>query len=126
MVSKSRKQRQVQKNKKLAGDNEPRQISTGKSVHLKKVRPNMKSKMKIRMGHESSDIYDGFENSKQVNWRCPTCNQVGRVVGFCVQCEAAKIIANEEHQQQKKGNLVQSNHAGVRSNKVAKTEIKKK
>ena len=80
MVSKSRKQRQVKQQKKMMGETEPRQISTGKSVHLKKTRPNMKRKMKVRMGHESVDIYDGFENTKQVNWRCPTCGRTGRVV----------------------------------------------
>ena len=91
MVSKSRKQRQVKRAKRISGNTEPTPISTGKSIHLKKVRPNMKGKMKIRLGHQSADIYEGFENSKQVNWSCPTCGTVCRVVGFCVKCEAGKV-----------------------------------
>jgi hypothetical protein len=127
MVSKSRKQRQVQKAKRAVGDNEPQKISTGKSVHLKKVRPNMKGKMKIRMGHESSDIYEGFENSKQINWQCPTCGRVGRVVGFCISCEAEKIAVRDELKQQKTttSSLVPSSTQGVRSSKAAKTAPKK-
>lgn len=127
MVSKSRKQRQVKQQKKMMGETEPRPISTGKSVHLKKVRPNMKGKMKVRMGHESLDIYEGFENTKQVNWTCPTCQRVGRVVGFCIQCEAAKISVggnnnNNAGVNSKKANLTETTSSGVRSNKAAKKQ----
>ena len=130
MVSKSRKQRQVKQQKKMMGETEPRQITTGKSVHLKKNRPNMKRKMKVRMGHESLDIYDGFENTKQVNWKCPNCGKIGRVVGFCIFCEAAKISPsgntaannNNNNNNNKKTNLTETTSAGVRSTKTAKKQ----
>lgn len=61
--------------------------SQPKSIHLKKTRPNMKGKKKIRLGLESPvDIYTGFEDKKGVLWRCPVCSKEGRVVGFCSDC----------------------------------------
>lgn len=91
MVSKSRHQRQKKKQKVASGNTEPTQISTNKSVHLKKTRPNMKAKMKVRMGMESADIYEGFDEKKGVMWCCPTCGRTGRVTGFCVECETRKV-----------------------------------
>lgn len=121
MVSKSRTQRQKHKRKQAEGNTEPAQISTKKSVHLKKTRPNMKGKMKIRMGHESADIYDNFEDSKQINWTCPTCNRVGRVFGFCVQCEAAKIGGQQQQQQAKQQQTAASTKKATPSSAKAAT-----
>ncbi|CAC9528411.1 hypothetical protein conserved [Leishmania donovani] len=89
MVSKTRRQRQKKKATMQAngGVLPPVLPSVPKSVHLKKTRPNMKGKMKIRLGLESPiDIYNGFEERKGVLWRCPTCAKACRVVGFCVDC----------------------------------------
>ena len=136
MVSKSRKQRQVKVHKRLSGDTEPVPVSTGKSVHLKKTRPNMKRKMKVRMGHESADIYDGFENSKQIDWKCPHCARACRVVGFCVSCEAQKVsgralpaapaasapAAATAAKKALPARLLEPTTAGVRSKKAAKAE----
>ena len=61
-----------------------------KSIHLKKTRPNMKGKHKIRMGHESPDIYEGFDDVKGVKWVCPTCRRSCRVVGYCIDCASGK------------------------------------
>ena len=78
----------------------------------------------------SEDIYEGFENSKQVNWKCPNCGKVGRVVGFCIFCEAAKIspsgntttTSNNNNNNNKKTNLTETTSAGVRSTKTAKKQ----
>ncbi|GET91709.1 hypothetical protein, conserved [Leishmania tarentolae] len=89
MVSKTRKQRQKKKAtiQMNGGILPPVVPSVPKSVQLKKTRPNMKSKMKIRLGLECPvDIYNGFEERKGVLWRCPTCAKACRVVGFCVDC----------------------------------------
>ncbi|KAK7198478.1 hypothetical protein NESM_000808100 [Novymonas esmeraldas] len=89
MVSKTRKQRQ----KKVAtmqahgGVLPPVVPCVPKSVHLKKTRPKMKGKMKVRLGLESPiDIYNGFDERRGVLWRCPGCSKDCRVVGFCVDC----------------------------------------
>ncbi|CCW60290.1 unnamed protein product [Phytomonas sp. EM1] len=89
MVSKTRKQHQKRKDTlRLNGGVLPPVVpSEPKSVHLKKTRPKMKGKMKIRLGLECpTDIYTGFEDQKGVLWRCPTCSRECRVVGFCVSC----------------------------------------
>jgi hypothetical protein len=86
MVAKSRKQNQKRKEKIRTGNTEPQTVLKKRSIHEKKTRPNMKGKMKIRMGHESADIYTGFEDRKGVLWSCPTCGTQGRVLGFCVPC----------------------------------------
>ncbi|KAG5470779.1 hypothetical protein LSCM1_02029 [Leishmania martiniquensis] len=89
MVSKTRKQRQKKRaNIQANGGTLPPVVpSVPKSVHLKKTRPHMKGKMKIRLGLESPiDIYNGFEERKGVLWRCPSCAKECRVVGFCVDC----------------------------------------
>ncbi|EAN89586.1 hypothetical protein C3747_120g613c [Trypanosoma cruzi] len=89
MVSKTRRQRQRRKAVLEANDGvlPPVLPAVPKSVHLKKTRPKMKSKMKIRLGHESRvDIYEGFEDHKGVLWNCPNCQRECRVVGFCVDC----------------------------------------
>lgn len=89
MVSKTRKQRQ-KKSEALrvhGGVLPPVVPSEPKSIHLKKTRPNMKGKKKIRLGLESPvDIYGGFEDRKGVLWTCPQCNKECRVVGYCVDC----------------------------------------
>ncbi|KAG5494931.1 hypothetical protein JIQ42_02547 [Leishmania sp. Namibia] len=89
MVSKTRKQRQKKKaTLRVNGGILPPVVpSVPKSVHLKKTRPHMKGKLKIRLGLESPvDIYNGFEERKGVLWRCPNCAKECRVVGFCVDC----------------------------------------
>ncbi|CBZ29766.1 conserved hypothetical protein [Leishmania mexicana MHOM/GT/2001/U1103] len=98
MVSKTRKQRQKKKVAMQAngGVLPPVVPSVPKSVHLKKTRPNMKGKMKIRLGLESPiDIYSGFEERKGVLWRCPTCAKACRVLGFCVDC--ASGVKSKSH-----------------------------
>jgi hypothetical protein len=91
MVSKTRRQTMKLKTKleKNHGQMPAVTPTPRKSVHLKKVRPNMKGKHKIRMGHESPDIYEGFE-AKGVQWVCPTCQRKCRVMGFCVECASGK------------------------------------
>lgn len=97
MVSKTRKQRQhrseVLRNN---GGILPAVVpSQPKSVHLKKTRPNMKSKQKVRLGLDSPiDIYTGFEDQKGVLWKCPTCQHESRVVGYCLPC-ATGVKATE-------------------------------
>ncbi|KEG15593.1 hypothetical protein DQ04_00031270 [Trypanosoma grayi] len=89
MVSKTRRQRQRRKEvlETNGGVLPPVVPAEPKSVHLKKTRPRMKSKMKIRLGHECPvDIYEAFEERKGVLWRCPSCEKECRVVGFCVDC----------------------------------------
>ncbi|CUF19852.1 Hypothetical protein, putative [Bodo saltans] len=88
MVSKTRQQRQKKKAKMAAnGGVLPQVIPTPKkSIHEKKTRPHMKGKDKIRLGLESPDIYEGFEDKKGVLWKCQTCGRSSRVVGFCLQC----------------------------------------
>lgn len=97
MVSKTRQQRQKKKAKIAANDGVlPPVIPTPKkSIHLKKTRPNMKGKDKIRLGMESADIYEGFEDRKGVLWRCQSCGRNSRVVGFCLQC--ASGIKDKPH-----------------------------
>eukprot|EP00796_Vickermania_ingenoplastis_P002025 gene2025-1215_t len=98
MVSKTRKQRQ-KKSEALRehGGVLPAAVpSQPKSIHLKKTRPNMKGKKKIRLGLESPvDIYTGFEDRKGVLWRCPTCKKECRVVGYCVDC--ASGVKSKKH-----------------------------
>lgn len=95
MVSKTRKQ--MQKRKALILENGCRPTVTPskpKSIHLKKTRPNMKGKKKIRLGLESPiDVYDHFEDRGGVKWRCPTCEKTCRVVGFCVDCATGVRVA---------------------------------
>lgn len=89
MVSKTHKQRQKKKETlRVNGGVMPVVVpSEPKSIHLKKTRPNLKGKKKIRLGLESPiDIYTGFEDVKGVHWRCPTCQKECRVMGFCVDC----------------------------------------
>eukprot|EP00744_Colponema_vietnamica_P018609 GILI01026263.1.p1 GENE.GILI01026263.1~~GILI01026263.1.p1 ORF type:complete len:133 (-),score=36.57 GILI01026263.1:78-476(-) len=90
MVSKTRKQRQRIKSATAAngGSRPPAQEpKKKKSVHEKKTRPAMKRKLKWRLGLESSDIYEGFEErSKGGIWVCPNCRAQCRVVGYCVDC----------------------------------------
>ncbi|KAH9578606.1 hypothetical protein LSM04_000492 [Trypanosoma melophagium] len=89
MVSKTRRQRQ--RRGQLLAENggvlPPVVPAERKSVHLKRTRPKMKGKMKIRLGHESPvDVYDGFDERRGVLWRCPNCTKECRVVGFCIDC----------------------------------------
>lgn len=95
MVSKTRKQR-AKKQVAIAGNGgiapAPTPPSQKKSVHLKKTRPNMKSKMKVRLGLESPDIYEGFEDQKGVRWVCPNCHAACRVVGFCAACATGNAV----------------------------------
>jgi hypothetical protein len=89
MVSKTRQQRQKKKATLQAnGGVMPTVVpSQPKSIHLKKTRPKMKGKNKIRLGLESPiDIYNGFDDRKGVLWTCPKCGKECRVVGFCVDC----------------------------------------
>ncbi|KPI85890.1 hypothetical protein ABL78_5071 [Leptomonas seymouri] len=89
MVSKTRQQRQKKKATLQAnGGVLPTVVpSVPKSIHLKKTRPKMKGKNKIRLGLESPiDIYNGFDDRKGVLWTCPTCGKECRVMGFCVDC----------------------------------------
>lgn len=86
MPSKTRIQRQKKKAKLAAGITAPTQLKKPKSIHEKKTLPNMKGKMKIRRGHQSADIYEGFENKKGVLWTCPTCEKTCHVVGYCAHC----------------------------------------
>ena len=93
MVSKSRKQRQKQV---ARGDEAPAPVTERKSVHLKSTRPHMRHKHKIRLGHTSADIYEGFEDKSGVQWRCQTCGKVGRVIGFCASCAATGTASTGE------------------------------
>ena len=86
MVSKSRKQ--AQKKKAKVGQ-APEPVAEKKSIHLKKTRPHMRHKHKIRMGHTSADIYEGFEDKSGVKWVCQTCGKVGHVIGYCASCAAS-------------------------------------
>lgn len=89
MVSKTRKQRMKKKETLAAnGGVMPAVVpSVPKSIHLKKTRPHMKGKKKIRLGLDSPvDIYTGFEDKKGVLWRCPKCRKECRAMGFCVDC----------------------------------------
>lgn len=88
MVSKTRQQRQKNKRKVAANGGVMPQVvpSEKKSIHLKKTRPNMKGKHKIRLGMESADIYEGFEEKKGVLWKCQACGRLSRVVGYCLPC----------------------------------------
>lgn len=89
MVSKTRQQRQKKsENMRANGGVLPPVVpSQPKSIHLKKTRPNMKSKQKVRLGLDSPiDIYGGFENKKGVLWQCPKCKKECRTQGFCVDC----------------------------------------
>ncbi len=90
MVSKSRRQRQKQITTAASGE-APQPATERKSVHLKKVRPHMRHKHKIRLGHTSADVYEGFEDKLGVKWRCQTCGKLGRVIGFCATCAATTL-----------------------------------
>ncbi|KAG8340081.1 hypothetical protein ERJ75_001653900 [Trypanosoma vivax] len=93
MVSKTKRQRQRRKRvlEENGGVPPPVVPSERKHISLKKTRPRMKSKAKIRLGHECPiNIYDGFEERKGVLWRCPKCSKECRVVGFCVDCATGK------------------------------------
>ncbi len=85
MVSKSRKQAMRKQEKQRSGE-APEAVSERKSIHLKKTRPHMRHKHKIRLGHTSADIYEGFEDKSGVKWVCKTCGRVGHVIGFCSKC----------------------------------------
>lgn len=98
MVSKTRKQRQKKNEllKEHGGVLPPVVPSQPKSIHLKKTRPNMKGKKKIRLGLESPiDIYSGFEDQRGVLWRCPKCSKECRVIGYCVDC--ASGVKSKKH-----------------------------
>lgn len=102
MVSKSRKQRQ----KKIAKQGEaPQPVAERKSVHLKKVRPHMRHKHKIRMGHQSADIYEGFEDKAGVSWTCPSCGAKGHVIGFCSKCSHTIETRPKKEKKSKKGQV---------------------
>ncbi|RNF27540.1 uncharacterized protein Tco025E_00190 [Trypanosoma conorhini] len=129
MVSKTRRQRQRRKAVLEANDGvlPPVVPAVPKSVHLKNTRPKMKSKMKIRLGHESLvDIYEGFEDRKGVLWHCPKCQKECRVVGFCVDC--ATGIKSKTHT----GVLMARNRTGKKAavklavKKTKKLKLKKK
>jgi hypothetical protein len=93
MVSKSRKQAMKKKAKEGAA---PEPISERKSVHLKKTRPHMRHKHKIRLGMTSADIYEGFEDKSGVKWVCQTCGKVGHVIGYCAACAASQTESTGE------------------------------
>ena len=88
MVSKTRKQKQKIKSKLASNDGVMPIVlpQIPKSIHDKKKRPNLKGKKKIRLGLESKDIYEGFDEVRGVAWVCPTCKKRCRVVGYCVEC----------------------------------------
>ena len=86
MVSKTRKTKMRKARKAASGDNTPRPADPKKSIHLKRTRPHLQHKHKIRLGMTSTDIYEGFEDRDGVNWRCKKCGRLGRTVGFCVAC----------------------------------------
>ena len=86
MVSKTRKTKMRKERKAASGDLKPRPADPKKSIHLKKVRPKLQHKDKIRLGMTSTDIYEGFEDKKGVSWTCTKCGRAGRVQGFCVAC----------------------------------------
>jgi hypothetical protein len=93
MVSKSRKQSQ----KKLEKQGQaPEAVTERKSVHLKRTRPHMRHKHKIRLGHTSADIYEGFEDKNGVTWRCQTCGKSGHTIGFCTKCAASSTATSGE------------------------------
>eukprot|EP00758_Cryptobia_borreli_P003098 Tbor_TRINITY_DN3525_c0_g1::TRINITY_DN3525_c0_g1_i1::g.2973::m.2973 len=104
MVSKTRKQRSIKGQKMAANGGVMPNVfpSPKKSIHEKKTRPKMKAKMKIRLGYESSDIYEGFEDQKGVNWQCPTCGVRCRTVGYCVDCATGRVRATAEEGTKKK------------------------
>ena len=113
MVSKTRKQRQKTKAKLQANNGvlPPVIPAERKSIHLKKVRPNLKGKHKIRLGLESPDIYEGFDEKKGVLWKCQTCGRSSRVVGLCLTCQAG---------------IQPKDHAGLNMNRdAAKKQIAK-
>ncbi len=94
MVSKTRKQAARDNAKEARGETAPQPPTERKSVHEKKVRPNMKGKMKIRLGHESADIYSGFEDQKGVQWVCPECKTPRRTVGHCYKCSKKQVATD--------------------------------
>ena len=93
MPSKTRQQRQK---KKANAGKPPRPADTKKSIHEKKNRGNVNGKMKFRLGMTSLDIYEGFEDKKGVNWKCPKCSTVGHTVGFCIKCSAEAHLSGKE------------------------------
>mmetsp|Transcript_56786 Transcript_56786/g.65060 ORF Transcript_56786/g.65060 Transcript_56786/m.65060 type:complete len:153 (+) Transcript_56786:39-497(+) len=98
MVSKTRQQRQKNKAKLAANHGVMPAVvpSERKSVQLKKTRPNMKGKQKVRLGLESPiDIYEGFDEKKGVLWKCQVCGKTSRVVGFCLECSTG--VKAKEH-----------------------------
>jgi hypothetical protein len=121
MVSKTRKQvmklkAKLEQNHGLVPSVTP---TPRKSVHLKKVRPNMKGKHKIRMGHESADIYEGFEEgSNAVKWVCPTCRRQCRVVGFCVEC-----VSGKKHKRQADGTSSKTAAAAAKEKAAKKAPL---
>ena len=96
MVSKSRAQKQKKAAKIAEGNTAPRVADEKKSIHLKKVRPKLQHKHKIRLGMTSADIYEGFEDRKGVDWKCPSCGHVGRTVNFCIKCVSKQQSNKQE------------------------------
>ncbi|EPY30894.1 hypothetical protein STCU_03644 [Strigomonas culicis] len=95
MVSKTRKQRQKKKEllREHGGTLPPVVPQQPKSIHLKKTRPRMKGKKKIRLGLECPvDIYEGFDEKEGVVWHCPKCSRQCRTIGFCVACATGKTF----------------------------------
>lgn len=131
MVSKTRKQRQRIKAATAAnGGTRPpaREPNAKKSVHEKKTRPNMKRKLKWRLGLESADIYEGFEERcKGGVWTCPTCQAQCRVVGYCVDCATGvKRSAPSVADEQIKRAVAAIASKKVKSNVLAKKKLTKK
>ena len=95
MATKTRKQKMRRATAALAnGGVVPTVTPTPrKSVHDKKTRPNMKARHKHRLGLESPDIYEGFEEkcAAGAQWVCPKCTTPGRVIGYCVRCQQEAI-----------------------------------
>lgn len=122
MVSKTHKQRMkkrlvLQQN---GGVLPPTVPSEPKSIHLKKTRPHMKGKRKIRLGLECPvDIYSGFEDKKGVLWRCPTCQRECRVVGYCVDC--ATGVKSKAHT----GTLMARHNTTASAKKSSSSGVKK-
>jgi hypothetical protein len=122
MPSKTRQQRQK---KKANVGKPPAPIKSRKSVHEKKVRPNMPHKQKIRLGMTSLDIYEGFEDKKGVNWVCPKCSTTCHVVGFCIKCSAEAHVSGKvavvapvsKAAKAKKAPAAESGKAGKKSTK---------
>lgn len=101
MVSKTKRQRSQDAIKRSLGIVGALPPMPKKSIHEKKVRPNMKGKHKIRLGHQSADIYEGFDAKLPQSLQCRDCHRVIRTIGFCAFCSVAAKASGATSVQQK-------------------------